>query len=194
MPTTQDFGNMTSKTSIWRRSSRRASNALETALYAHVGLILKTAGRVLGNAEDAEDVAQDIAEKLLRAPPKDVKHWPALLKKLAVNRSIDKLRTRRATEPESTIADIPSNRPQPQQALAEHERAEALRRAVAMLNQRAATLFSLCYLADMSHAEIAAALNIKENAVGVALHRVRKQLARLIRQDLKLTEDGGTEQ
>lgn len=185
---------MNSKVPVWRRSSRQARNELLAALHAHAGLILKTAGRVLGNVADAEDVAQDIAEKLLRAPPGDVRHWPALLKTMAVNRAIDKLRAKRDTESAFSIADMPSNRPQPEELLAENERACALRRAIAALKHREATLFSLRYFADQSHAEIATQMRMTENAVGVALHRIRKHLADNIRQDLKLAEKGGIDQ
>ena len=44
---------------------------LVAALDAHAGLIIPSAARVLRNLHDAEDIAQDIAEKLLRLPPED---------------------------------------------------------------------------------------------------------------------------
>lgn len=194
MPTTPESIRMHSKVPIWRRLSQQATNELLEALHAHAGLVIRTAGAVLGNVADAEDVAQDIAEKLLRTPPGDVRHWPALLKTMAVNRAIDKLRARRDTDSDFSIADMPSNRPQPEELLAANEKACALRRAIAALKHRDATLFSLRYFADQSHANIATQMKMTENAVGVAMHRVRQQLADYIREDLKLAEKGGIDQ
>lgn len=190
MRTTMELSRMTSKTPTWCRSSQQARNELLRALHAHVGLVLKTAGRILGNVADAEDVAQDIAEKLLRTPPGNVRHWPALLKTMAANRAIDKLRARRNTESVFSIADVPSDHPMPEDLLAKDERAYALRRAIAALNHREALLFSLRYFSDQSHAEIAIQMKMRENAVSVALHRIRKQLADNVRQDLKLDDKG----
>ena len=58
---------MASNNPVWRRSSRQARSTLLTALHAHVALILKMAGRVLGNVAETEHLARDIAEKLLPA-------------------------------------------------------------------------------------------------------------------------------
>jgi DNA-directed RNA polymerase specialized sigma24 family protein len=65
------------------------------ALDAHAGLVIASAARVLGNLADAEDVAQDIAEKLLKACPTRIRNWPAFLRTLAVNRAVDRLRGRK---------------------------------------------------------------------------------------------------
>ncbi|MDJ0919111.1 MAG: hypothetical protein QNJ05_15235 [Woeseiaceae bacterium] len=56
----------------WRglRAARRAE--LIEALNAHAGIMIATAIRVLGSLHDAEDVAQDIAERLLRSPPSSI--------------------------------------------------------------------------------------------------------------------------
>ena len=194
MPTTLEFNSMSSKVPIWRRSSQQARNELLNALHAHAGLVIKVAGAILGNVADAEDVAQDIAEKLLLAPPGNVRHWPALLKTMAVNRAIDKLRTRRDAESADSIADIPSDKPTPEELLATSQRAHALRQAINALTHREATLYSLRYFADQSHAQIALQTRMTENAVGVALHRIRQQLADRIHQNLGLTENGGINQ
>ena len=49
--------------------------------------------------------------------------------------------------------------------------------ALAALGDRDASLFSLCYFGDLSHAEVGEQLGMNANSVGVALHRVRKRLA-----------------
>lgn len=161
---------------------------LAGALDAHAGLIIRSAARVLGNLDDAEDVGQDIAEKLLRSPPSDVRSWPALLKTMAVNRALDRLRrskNRLNFEPAQTIDD-------PEAVLHDEQRAEVLRRAIARLPERDGQLFALYYFGDLTHADIAARMNMTENAVGVALHRLRKRLTSDVRSLLE-TEEGDPE-
>ncbi len=173
---------------IWRNSSSQQKTELLSAIQAHTGPILSCAGRVLGNVADAEDVAQDIVESLLRSPPLEVRHWPAFLKTMACNRAIDKLRKRKKFSQADT--DLCADDSRPEETVEQAERARALRAAIANLNLHNANLFSLCYFADLSHANIASQLDMQENAVTVALHRVRKQLADDIRRQLGQTDSG----
>ena len=188
MPITTEAGRMYNKFAIWRKPSTQHDSELLNALNAHTGLILSCAGRVLGNVADAEDVAQGVVESLLRSPPANVRHWPAFLKTMACNRAIDKLRQRKnLVEPDM---ELPSDDALPEDTVEQAQRARVLRAAVAKLNTHNAALFSLCYFADLSHAQIAAQLDMQENAVTVALHRVRKQLADDIRRQLGQTDSG----
>ena len=153
MPIPTEASRMYKRFAIWRNSSSQQKTELLSALQAHTGLILSCAGRVLGNIADAEDVAQDVVESLLRKPPREVRHWPAFLKTMACNRAIDKLRKRKKlVEPDT---EIRSDNLQPDERAEQVERAGALRAAIASLSSRNATLFSLCYFADLSHASIA---------------------------------------
>ncbi|MEM7708496.1 MAG: sigma-70 family RNA polymerase sigma factor [Pseudomonadota bacterium] len=154
--------------------SRVDEQELIEALSAHAGLMISAAARVLGDVAEAEDVAQDIAEKLLRKRPAEVRSWPALLKKMAVNRAIDQLRRRR--DPSQLPVDLTLPE-EPDEQLVQRQRAEALRTAVAGLSERDATLFSLQCFADLDQAEIGRELGMNANAVGVALHRLRKRLS-----------------
>ncbi len=81
----------------WRQKGRAKQEDILTALNAHAGLMISSAARILGSLHDAEDIAQDIAERLLRSPPLDIRNWPAYLRTLAVNGAIDRLRKRRPT-------------------------------------------------------------------------------------------------
>jgi len=143
------------------------------ALDAHAGLIVASAARVLGNLADAEDVAQDVAEKLLKSRPPRIQNWPAYLRTVAVNKAVDRLRRRKdwtRLEPQEGGVD-------PETAVYDEQRADILRRAIARLPQRDGRIFSLYYFGDLSHGDIALQMNMTANAVGVALHRVRARLA-----------------
>lgn len=143
------------------------------ALQLHAGLVIRSAARVLGSLHEAEDVAQDLAERMLRKPPTDVRSWPALLKTMAVNAAIDRLRRRR----ETWEAEEASTNDGPFEALDRGQRAGLLRRALAQLSERDAMLYSLYFLADLSQSDMAKHLAMTPSAVGVALHRVRQRLA-----------------
>ena len=154
------------------------------ALDKHAGLIIASAARVLGNLPDAEDVAQDIAEKLLRSPPADIRSWPAFLKTMAVNGAMDRLRRRR------NWADFcpPHTNAEPEAALYNDQRADVLRRAIARLPERDGELFALYYLGDLTHADIGRRMNMTANAVGVSLHRLRGRLTADVRSLLGFRE------
>jgi RNA polymerase sigma-70 factor (ECF subfamily) len=166
---------------------KRPDAELVEALNAHAGLVLQTAARITGSLAEAQDVAQDLAEKLLRKPPRDVRSWPALLKTMAVNASIDRTRRRR----EVGEAAEPVSLDGPDKALEQEEQAAALRRALDELSERDAQLFSFYYFADLSHADIGRQLEMKPNAVTVALHRIRHRLGENIRNKLDENHEEG---
>ena len=184
-PGEQRMAGLSGRLPRWGQARRARRDELVEALRAHAGLILASAIRVVGTLHEAEDVAQDIAERLLRSPPADVRNWPAYLKTLAVNSGIDRLRKRRHTAGTDDIADAAT----PETELEAGERATALREAIGTLSEREATLFSLYYFADLGQAEIGRQLDMTENAVGVALHRVRQRLSRDLRARLQLDHE-----
>lgn len=150
------------------------------ALDAHAGLIISSAARVSGNLADAEDIAQDIAEKLLRSPPTGIRSWPAYLKAMAVNSAVDQLRRRKDWEDLESLGDEVDAigvADDPASVIYAEQRADILRRAIANLPERDSRIFALYYLGDLAHAEIASQMNMTVNAVGVALHRLRVRLA-----------------
>ena len=176
---------LTEGLSGWRQSGTARRNELIEALGAHAGLMIASAIRVLGSMHDAEDIAQDIAERLLRSPPSSIRNWPAYLKTLTINSAIDRLRKRRPTQGPEEIADVRT----PESEFEAGQRSVALREAIAALSHRDATLFSLYYLADLSQAEIGRQMEMQENAVGVALHRIRRRLSDDLRARLQFQDE-----
>src|SRR5262245_50277781 len=62
---------------------------------AHSPAVWRTAYRLLGDYDDALDCYQETFLSALRMnPSKEVRHWPALLKRIATRRAIDQLRHR----------------------------------------------------------------------------------------------------
>jgi RNA polymerase sigma-70 factor (ECF subfamily) len=163
------------------RLKREPINDIVQALSVHAGLIMGVAARILGDLAEAEDIAQDIAEKLLRRPPKEITSWPALLKTMAVNAAIDRTRRRRESSDPAELITHDG----PEQRVMRQQQAAALRDALRQLPRRDATLFSLFYLADLPQSEIAQLMDMNRSAVGVALYRVRQRLADLIDPSFK---------
>lgn len=141
--------------------------------------------RMLGNAREAEDAAQ---EAFLRAyqhlkrydPERPFKTW---LLSIASNYCIDRLRKRRLTwlsidEPLPAHPALTSNAPDPEDATLKSERQVAVQALLAELapDYRAAVILRYWY--DMSYADIAEMLDTTESAIKSRLFRARQMLVK----------------
>lgn len=167
------------------RSDKRAE--LAQVLSVHAGLIIKSAARVVGSLEEAEDIAQDIAERILKSPPNQVQSWPALLKTMAVNAALDRLRRQK----DCIDLDLEHLQSNPESILYKEQCANVLRTAISKLSARDAQLFAFFYFGDLTQVDIAEQLGMTANAVGVSLHRIRTQLASDVQALLNL-QNGDT--
>ncbi len=139
-----------------------------------------TAWRILGHVADTEDVVQEaLLEAFRLQQTQSVCNWGGLLRRLATNRALDRLRSRRQAEPWQREPDAPK-REHPESVAIERELAKRLRAAVARLPAREAEVFCLRCFGDMPNAEIAATLGMSSDAVAVALHKARSKLKELL--------------
>lgn len=152
----------------------------ESIVRTHGSMAFDTAWRLLGNASDAEDVVQDVLLDAFRLHgQRRIANWGGFLRHLTVCRAVDRLRTRQSWQPfmeEPASADAAG----PDAAAIERELADRLRWAIAKLPDREAEVVSLLYLGEMTNAEIANTLGITAGAVGVALHKARAKLRKLL--------------
>jgi RNA polymerase sigma-70 factor (ECF subfamily) len=142
--------------------------------------VWRTVRRLLTRRADAEECFQETflaALELWRREP--VRSPRAVLRRLATARAVDRLR-RRYRETARHSADLPASAvdrsPAPPQCAAATELAEALRAALADLPDKQADVFCLHCLDGHSYKEVAAALGVSVDAVGVLLHRARQRL------------------
>ena len=154
--------------------------------------VWRTAYRLLGSAEDAQDCLQETFLSALEISRRErVRNWPGLLRHLATARALDRLRRRtrqeRQRERVGDLTALSVNHTNPVQMAEAAELASRLRDTLAQLPARQAEVFILRFLEDMSYREIADTLGLKENAVGVLLHEARERLRAL----LNSTEPGG---
>ena len=151
-------------------------NDWETIVEEHARAVLDIAQRILGSLHDAEDVAQDVfCEAYRRLCTPAVTDWPGMLRRMAVLRSLDRLRRSRGTVPLDT--SIVGSGCDPSQAMIAQELAERLRASLARLPKRQAAVFSLAYFEQLSREEIASSLGISPDAVSAALYKARQKLA-----------------
>lgn len=140
--------------------------------------VFHAAFRVLGSADQAEDVQQQLFMRLLEKPMGEVASWPALLTSMSVRMAIDRLRSHqrwhrlipiwRATAP--TVA-----RSAEEDAL-QMEKAVRLRHAISRLRPREAQCFTLRCLEGMEIEMIASTTGMTVNHVSVCLHRATRAL------------------
>jgi RNA polymerase sigma-70 factor, ECF subfamily len=136
----------------------------------------RVAWRVLGHAQDCEDVVQEVfveAHQLFTGGK--IKHWPAFLNRLVTFRALDALRRRKQV---GVVDDgsVYDPTPGPEESAIYREEEQRLRAAIAELPDRQAEVFCLAYFEQLSHQDIAATLDITRNAVANALHKARAHL------------------
>lgn len=143
----------------------------------HGPAVWRAAYRLLGRHADAADCFQRVfldAVRAERAGP--VRHWPALLGRLATARALDQLRARYRAERAGPLPDDLATGADPLEAASAGELADALRAALAGIDPASAQLFCLTQLDGWSNREAAESLGITANHAGVLLHRARQAL------------------
>ena len=171
----------------WIGAARRGDrNAFNKLVHAYQIPVYNLTYRMLGNAQEAEDAAQ---ETFLRAykrlstylPDKKFSNW---ILSIASHYCIDLLRRRRfqwlSIEDDPVTAWLSSDEEQPDDAALRNERAEEVRALLERLDPSYRAPLVLRYWHDLSYKEIASVLDLTEPAVKTRLHRARLQMAALI--------------
>ncbi len=157
----------------------------ESIVVTYGPYVWRTAYRILGNPEEASDCFQETFVSAFRVSQrKEINHWPALLRRLAAARAIERLRRRFRESGRRRrlheLADLPGGNPSPPQQAETAELRTRLRQAIARLPKRQAEVFCLRHLESLSNQEIADQLGLKPNAVRISLHRACKRLRGLL--------------
>jgi RNA polymerase sigma-70 factor, ECF subfamily len=149
--------------------------------------ILKICRAYAWNFSDRDDLYQEILFQIWRALPglKQNGYAGTWLYRVALNTSISFVRRHAARKGRATPHE-PSHlarRIESAQAPAEGDnvRLSRLYEAIAQLNEAEKALVVL-FLEDLSYEEMADALGLSANHVGVALHRAKKKLSALMKE------------
>lgn len=148
----------------------------ETIVRENSAIVTTAALRVLGCPADAEDVAQEVfIEAFRKWNPASGQSWAGLLRRVAICRALDLLRSRRKTDSlEFHPVDCREADPSEQMIWREHQ--HQIRAAVASLPNRESEVFCLACYEKLSHQEIAEALQISRGSVAKALSKARAKL------------------
>ena len=143
----------------------------------------RAAWRVLHHAQDCEDVLQEVFIEVHKLFARgEIAHPRTLLNRMVTFRAIDCLRKRRATGSIDSSAEdksLQDEASEPQQQTINQEETQRLRGIVADLPPRQAAVFCLAHFEELSHDEIASALEISKGAVAMSLHKARTKLREL---------------
>jgi RNA polymerase sigma factor (sigma-70 family) len=162
----------------------RARATFEDFFREHFAKVYGLLYRVTGNAQDAEDLSQELFLQLSRREPPVWSEPLAAgwLWKAASHMALNELRGRRrrvAREERSTRQEQPvrlvSEREQdPAGSLLRQEQRRAVRQALARLKPRDGVLL-LARHSGLSYAELAAALDLNQASVGTLLSRAERR-------------------
>jgi RNA polymerase sigma-70 factor (ECF subfamily) len=165
--------------------------AFEALVRRHQGSLYNFCLRMLGQAEDAADVAQESFVQLYSHLGRLNEHEPVApwLFRVARNRCIDLIRRRRTvplrvpdeSDEANTMLQLADDEPLPEEIAERSDLQRLLSRAIAELPTLYAEVVALRYAGDRSFAEIAAILDCDEGAARVRFHRAKALLRRHLR-------------
>ncbi len=142
--------------------------------------LLRFAHGMLGSLDEAEDAVQDTLIRLWEnaatwTPEARIGTW---LHRVCYNRSIDRLRRRRAFVDDSALDELADDAELPDASIVQSEAALSLRDAIERLPARQRTAVLLFHFQDLSQREAASVMGISEAAFESMLARARRQLKR----------------
>jgi RNA polymerase sigma factor (sigma-70 family) len=195
-----DTVEMTEDVTLVRRTLAGDKDAFTVLVEKYKDPVYNVAYRMLGNATEAEDVAQEAfvrAYTQLRTY-KEAHRFSTWLLSIASHLSIDQLRRRRflALPLENVpflewIADLGTG---PEQAAVQGETSDEMQRLLQHIPLKYRSVLILRYWHDLSYEEIASALHLTPALVKARLHRARELVARQMKAqgiDLGLDLDQG---
>ncbi len=155
--------------------------SFEELFHRHYDMVYGVLFRLTGTRAEAEDLAQEVFLKLYRSAPRHADNLAGWLYRTAINtgynalRSARRRRRREATQP-------PDPPPIPEAELLRHEAQQRVRRALAHLPERAASLLILRGM-GFSYEEMAAIAGVAPGSVGTLLARAQRAFRRAYEEE-----------
>lgn len=165
------------------RAQNGDDEAFHEVVNAFQGPVFNLCYRMLGDAHEAEDAAQETFLKAHRNlkrydPERKFSNW---ILAIASNHCIDRLRRRRLTlipiDDWLPNFENPSPNPGPEETLTHQELQDDVRAILDQLGSKDRAAIVLRYWYDYSYEEIAESLSLSVPAVKSRLHRARRVLA-----------------
>lgn len=164
----------------------QAQAAFSRLYHTHHGKLLRIARAILQDDRKAEDAVHDTFvkiiqhfEKFLQIPCKKQEAWIVTILK---NTCLDQLRQEKRHIPQD-VDELLFSLPDPRQDVEAEVGFRRLRDVMKQLSADDRELLELKLLLEWSDKEIAQALGITANAVGVRVHRAKNQLKELLERE-----------
>lgn len=163
---------------------RDRDDAFEAAFDAHWTWVCAVLYRLVGDWDEAEDLALGVFCRLNERPPKDLSTVKSWLYRVATNAGLNALRARkRRWRYEEAAGALKLQQAPSLDPAAEVERGEVqeqVRAALSQIRPRAAQILVLRH-SGLSYAEIAAVVNVAPSSVGTLLSRAERAFERRYR-------------
>lgn len=164
--------------SEWARAPGR-DTAFDRLFLDEYATVTGIAYRMLGDRDEAEDVAQEAFCSFYRNQDPSSPYAAPWLYRAAAHLALNTIRgKRRRAAREMAVEEerhLHAGLDDPQRTLEEQERRREVREALARLPEKSATVLALRY-SGLSYAEVAAALGVKIGQVGTLLRRAEGAL------------------
>jgi RNA polymerase sigma-70 factor, ECF subfamily len=170
------------ESALVQRCQEGEAGAREALVTEYERVVYTVALRMTGDREEARDVTQAVFLKVFRglATFDSRRRFFSWIYRIAVNESIDRLRSRRQGESLDESQEDPA---EPPDALAERrEAADMVQVALLELGHDDRQVLVLRHWLDRSQAEIGEALGIPEQTVKSRLFEARRRLGRILRR------------
>ncbi|MBL7828887.1 MAG: RNA polymerase sigma factor [Saprospiraceae bacterium] len=143
--------------------------------------LFRFALRITGSSHEAEDVVQEVMEKVWKTTPEqsvNVQNWEAWCMTLTRNRSLDKTRSQslRRTAPIEGVSEQRADSTSPAQAAENRDLANRVKSMMQELPEKQKLVMHLRDIEELSYEEIAETLSISLEQVKINLHRARKTI------------------
>ena len=188
------MSNITDERKIIKKAAAGSADAFEQLLLKYQTPIYNLCLRMTGNPEDAADMTQEAFLKAWRSLSscQFESSFSTWLYRLAPNTCLDYLRSLKRRpqcsltveddEGEEQVLDVPDDAPTPEEALLSAEEHARLVYALSQLDASQRQIITLRVVNDLSYAEIAEILDVKEGTVKSRLARARDNLRKKLLQ------------
>jgi len=145
----------------------------DSVFLSHYPRLARIIARVTGDPARAEELAVEALWKLWRSPEAHGEGAGAWLYRTAVRLGLNELRGSGRRARHESLAEVPANFPDPEQARAAAEERRQVREVLAALDARQASLLVL-RTSGLSYEELAAALELNPSSIGTLLSRAQQ--------------------
>jgi RNA polymerase sigma-70 factor (ECF subfamily) len=178
----QGMAGSESDENLMTRVAEGDQRAFRILMGRHMGLAIRVAQRVVGDAAEADDIGQDAFLRVWsRATSYDPRaaRFTTWLYRVVLNLSLDRVR-KPAHAPIDDAPEIRSDDPEPVALMIENEQRRMISAAMATLPERQRAAIVLFHMEGLSGRDAARAMNITEKAFEALLVRGRSAIKRYV--------------